>query len=315
MTGLADSLELRECCPHLVMVIGKGGVGKTTVAILIALELSRKGKTLLLSLDPARHIVKYLGLSREDLEEIEGGVHVKYVSVEKEVEKITSKYADLIRYLMPSLSVLNLDSVVDVVKYSPGVEEEVLLRKLEEALGSSYHYVVVDTPPTGVTIRTLILPRLYLMWLDRLIEIRERIVSLRYVIARTTGRKVDVRDRALLKLYEMRSEFKNLDSALSSESRSSYVIVATPEPLPMYELRETYEFLKKKLGVEPSLLVLNKVLPEELAAKLGVLDMQRSYLEELKSFGVSCAVIEHLGRPTESIHDIKALRGRVRVFK
>ncbi|MCX8184752.1 MAG: TRC40/GET3/ArsA family transport-energizing ATPase [Sulfolobales archaeon] len=315
MTEFTELLELRECCPHLVMVVGKGGVGKTTVAILIAIELSRRGKTLLLSLDPAKHIVKYLGLTREDLEEIEGGIHVRYVSIEREVSSITSRYADLVRELMPSLSVLNLDSVVDVIKYSPGVEEEVLLRKLKEALSSDFNYVVVDTPPTGVTLRTLILPRLYSIWLNKLIEIRERIVSLRYVIARTMKRNTDVRDRALLKLYEMRDDFKNIDSVLSSESRSSYVLVATPEPLPMYELRETYEFLKNKLSVKPKLLILNKVIPDELAAKLGVLAIQQNFLEELKSFGVSYAVIEHLGRPTENLSDIKALKEKIKVFK
>lgn len=312
---LIDALEPYDCCPHLVMVMGKGGVGKTTVSILMAMELSRRGKTLLLSLDPAKHLTRYLGLIGETAEALEGGFFVRQVSIESEVAKLTSKYAELLRDLMPSLVVLNLDDVVDAIRYSPGVEEEVLLRQLEEVLKSEYHYVVIDTPPTGVTLRTLVLPKLYLVWLDKLIEIRERIVSLRYVIARTMGKRVEVRDRALLKLYEMREEFKLLHSTLSSESRLSYVLVATPEPLPMYELRETYEFLKKNLGVRPKLLVLNRVLPDGLAAELGLLDIQRNFLDEVKGFGISYAVIEHLRKPTESIADIKMLRDMIKVFR
>ncbi len=312
--SLVDALDPRACCPHLVMVMGKGGVGKTTLSILLAMELSSSGKTMLLSLDPAKHLAKYLGLEGE-AGEVEGGIYVKQVSVEKEVERITSQYADLIRELMPSLSVLNLDSAADALKYFPGVEEEVLLRRLEEALKSGYDYVVVDTPPTGVALRTLALPKLYLIWLDKLIEIRERIVSLRYAIARTLGRRVEIRDKALLKLYEMRDKFGALGEVLSSSSRTSYVVVATPEPLPMYELRETVGFLRSRLGVDPKLLVLNKVLPEGLAAGLGQLGVQRRSLEELKSFGASYAVVEHLGRPTESISDIKELRSRVRVWR
>lgn len=313
--SLASVLEPLGCCPHLVVVIGKGGVGKTTVSILIAMELSRKGKTLLLSLDPARHLAKYLGLSGDDTEEIEDNLHVRHISIEKEVRKLTSKYAEFLRELMPSLTVLNLDDVVNVIKYSPGVEEEVFIRKLGEALTSEYDYVVVDTPPTGVTLRTLVLPRLYLVWLNKLIEVRERIVSLRYVIARTLGRGADVKDRALLKLYDMREEFKLLESTLGSSVRASYVLVATPEPLPMYELRETYEFLANNLSVKPKLLVLNKVLPDDLARELGQLEMQQTFLDELKSFGVSYAVIEHLKKPTEGISDIEMLKSKVKVFK
>ncbi|MEM2006303.1 MAG: ArsA-related P-loop ATPase [Sulfolobales archaeon] len=313
--SLAEALEPLNCCPHLVVVIGKGGVGKTTLSILIAMELNRRGKTLLLSLDPAKHLTKYLGLSGEGVEEVKNCFHAMQISVEKEVSKLTSKYAGLLRELMPSLVVLNLDNVVSAIKYTPGVEEEILLRKLEEVLRSEYHYIVVDTPPTGVTLRTLILPRLYLTWLSKLIEIRERIVSLRYVISRTLGRSVDVRDRALLKLYDIREEFKLLDSALRSDARTSYVIVSTPEPLPMYELKETYEFLRNNLGVRPKLLVLNKVLSDDLASELGQLKMQQDFLNELKSFGINYAVIEHLKKPTESVSDLELLKRKIRVFK
>lgn len=314
MTDLVGALRPLSCCPHVVLVLGKGGVGKTTISIALARSLSRLGRTLLLSLDPARHLAKYLGIAGEGPEEVSGGLYVQQISVEREVEAVTSKYAELLRELMPSLSVYNLDSVADVVRYTPGVEEEVFLRALSRAFRSDYSYVVVDTPPTGVTLRTLALPNLYLAWLDRLIEVRERIVSLRYVIAKTLRREAEMRDRALERLYEMREEFQLLRDLLASHERTSYVIVATPEPLPMYELRESFSFLTQRVRNRPKLLVLNKVLPDSVARELGVLEFQRGSLEELASYGVRYAVVEHLGRPTESLADIEELEGRVRVF-
>jgi len=314
VTDLVGALRPLSCCPHVVLVLGKGGVGKTTISIALARSLSRLGRTLLLSLDPARHLAKYLGIAGEGPEEVSGGLYVQQISVEREVEAVTSKYAELLRELMPSLSVYNLDSVADVVRYTPGVEEEVFLRALSRAFRSDYSYVVVDTPPTGVTLRTLALPNLYLAWLDRLIEVRERIVSLRYVIAKTLRREAEMRDRALERLYEMREEFQLLRDLLASHERTSYVIVATPEPLPMYELRESFSFLTQRVRNRPKLLVLNKVLPDSVARELGVLEFQRGSLEELASYGVRYAVVEHLGRPTESLADIEELEGRVRVF-
>lgn len=312
---LVSIFESVECCPHVIIVLGKGGVGKTTASILLALELSRLGRTLLVSLDPARHLLKYLGISSGDPTEIHSNVYAKQISLESELEKVTTKYSDLLRELMPSLAVLNLDRVPDAIRYFPGVEEEVFLRKLVEVYKSDYDYVVVDTPPTGITVRTLILPKLYRMWLEKLIEIRERIVSLRYVIARTLGKEVDVRDRALLKLYEMRNEFDFLDRNFSSCTRTSYVVVATPEPLPMFELSETVAFLKNRLGVSPKLLILNRVLPEALALELGLIDAQRKYLDEIRGLGISYAVIEYLGKTTENLEDVIALRSKLRVFR
>jgi len=313
---IIDALGPIERYPHVILVLGKGGVGKTTVSMLLARALSFQGKTLLVSLDPAKHLVKYLGLEGLGLEvKVSNTLFIKQVSIEEEIKGITGRYAELLKELMPSLSVLNIDNVVDAVKYSPGVEEEILLMKLNEAFKSSFTYVVVDTPPTGITLRTLLLPSLYLTWIEKLITIRERIVSLRYAIAKVLGRLAEVKDRALVRLYEMKKDLNLLNEVLRSPAAVSYVVVAVPEPLPMYELEETINFLTGKLKIKPRLLVLNKVLREEVAEKLGVSDMQKRYLESIRSRGVSYALIEHLGKPTESLTDVAELEERVRVFK
>ncbi|MFZ8791092.1 MAG: ArsA family ATPase [Thermosphaera aggregans] len=127
--------------------------------------------------------------------------------MEKEVARQADQYSSMLKHLLPSLTVLNIESVVDVVKHMPGVEE-VFLRVLSDVYASrDCSLIVVDTPPTGVTLRTLYLPALYMVWLDKLIKVGERIASLRYVIARTMGRKVELRDKALSMLLDMRERY------------------------------------------------------------------------------------------------------------
>ncbi len=301
--------------PNVVVVLGKGGVGKTTVSMLIGLSLSRGNRVLLVSLDPAKHLAEYVGP-----EVLRGGVSVgegltiRQVDVESEVRKYAEKYAQWVSDIMPSLKVFNVESAVDAIKYSPGVEEEVFLNVLSGLYkAGDYDYVVVDTPPTGIALRTLNLPALYSTWLDKLIEVRERIVALRYSIARALGRAHELKDRVLEKLYELRHAYGELYEELKSPEQTSYVLVATPEPLPVYELRESARFLKERLGNAPKLLVLNKYLPEGLAREMGVLETQERYLSELKSMGAPVMVVEYLGRPTRSIRDVYELAERARV--
>jgi arsenite-transporting ATPase len=315
--GLTELLSPYTCCPHLVVVIGKGGVGKTTVSLLMGHVLSSVGKTLVVSLDPAKHLAKYVGEEVLNREKVLGeNLVIRQLDVEREVSKQASQYSDTLRYLMPSLSVLNLDDVVDVVKFMPGVEEEVFLRVLMDVYcNSNYEFIVIDTPPTGVTLRTLYLPVLYEAWIEKLIKIRERIVSLRYVIAKTLGREGEVRDKALSILLGMKERYTELMSRLRDSSRTSYIVVATPEPLPVYELEESIGFLRRKLGVSPKAIVLNKVLSPEQARSMGVEEQQEFFISKLKSFKTPIVLLGYLGRPTESFNDVKDLEGLVRVLK
>jgi arsenite-transporting ATPase len=227
--NIIDALRVDEWDkPHVVIATGKGGVGKTTVCIRMAYELSSSGKVLLASLDPAGHLLEYLGL-RRPLEEVEvrpGFKAVQY-SVDALAKKVSEEYAVLLRRLIPGLTALGVEDVVKAIRESPGFEEEVFLRILADLYRRrDVDFIVIDTPPTGIAVRVVTLPRIYLFWLDRLIELRERIVSLRYAIARVLGRREKPSDPVLDKLESMRARYGELWETLRSPARTSFVIVA-----------------------------------------------------------------------------------------
>jgi len=315
--NLIDLLKPIEGTPHVVMVLGKGGVGKTSTSILISSELSRLGKTLLVSFDPAKHILKYLNVSRPaEILEVGDDFFVSQLDIEVSVKELTSRYSSLISDLFPSLSVLNLEDITEALKYAPGVEEEVFLNWLGSAYeNKNFKFVVIDTPPTGISLRTLTLPKLYLLWLEKLINIRERIVSLRYVIAKALGRELKISDPALIKLYEMREKYSRVKEALVNPSRTSFIVVTNPEPLPMHELKEVLKFLSGELLTSPKLLVMNKVLPEDIAVKLGTYEEQKAIIEEFLSLPGRSIIIPYVSNPPSRIEDILRLREVVSIIK
>ncbi len=284
---------------NVVLVMGKGGVGKTTISIVLSLILSSLGNTLLYSLDPAKHLIKYLGICNAmEYCRVSKTLTAYQLDISKAVSTAVNHYVSLIRDLTPSLSVLNIEDVLNVIKYSPGVEEEVFMKELKKLYDlREYKYVVIDTPPTGVTLRTLIMPKMYRVWLDKLIEVRERILSLRYTIARTLGKEFKVRDPALEKLYELRAEYSSLWDELRGE-KTSYVLVTNPEVMPLLEVVDVIKFLEKELGVKPKLLVMNKFEDTLETSEL---------LKEFNSLPYDKLLIPKVGKPPSTLDDMVEL--------
>jgi arsenite-transporting ATPase len=138
LDALAD--ELARAGHGLIMVMGKGGVGKTTVAAALALGLVQRGKTVHLSTtDPAAHLVQTLG----------GEVPGLQVSrIDPKVE--TQRYVDKIMAAKsPQLDAQEQALLLEDLR-SPCTEEVAVFHAFSRIVGEGRSaFVVLDTAPTG----------------------------------------------------------------------------------------------------------------------------------------------------------------------
>ncbi len=296
---------------HVFVTVGKGGVGKTTVSILLALVLSERGKTLLASLDPAKHLLEYLGVPKVLKEvKVKENLNVIQYDIEPLAKKVSSDYATLLKQVVPGLTILSLDDLVNAIRHAPGFEEEIFLRVLESLYNrDDVDYIVIDTPPTGITHRIFNLPRLYIFWLDKLYELRSKIVSLRYSIARSLREKVEEEDPVLDKLENLRRRYKALYENIRDPKRTSIIIVTTPEPLPVYEAEESVKFFTQ-LGANTRAIIINKILPEDVAKKLGIKESQNESLS--RALSIPCnecrkICIKHHSKTPRSLKEAEEL--------
>lgn len=286
--------------PHIFIVLGKGGVGKTTIAIALTIELSRKGRTLLVSLDPAKHLLEYLNLPEPGKVSRHEGFDVYQFDLESAVVKLAGELQRNLEDLTPSLKVLNAESALRAARYTPGLEEDAILRELSRLYRlTEYDYIVVDTPPTGLALRVLVLPELYASWLNGLIDVRSRILSLRYTIERVKGGERKVSDPVLEKLIELRDRYTELYTGLRNTARTSYTIVANPEPLPLYEMKEVSKAIMEHMGCRPRLLVMNKVTEGKAE--------YNKVIKEYCEIPGQHACIPLLERPPSNLRDVEEL--------
>lgn len=142
LVQLVDDLEASG--PSLVLVMGKGGVGKTTIAAALGVALARRGALVTLSTtDPAAHLTLGENLPRTlRLERIDPEVETAHYRAEVHAEV--------------NLVDEEARAVLEEDLRSPCTEEIAVFRAFAAtAAGACDRYVIVDTAPTGHTVLLL----------------------------------------------------------------------------------------------------------------------------------------------------------------
>jgi arsenite-transporting ATPase len=176
---------------RVLLVAGKGGVGKTTLAAATALAAARDGgRTLLVSTDPAHSLTDVLGMTgtagragewRAAAEPVPvpgapGDVDVLQIDTRSRLDTAWTALRGTIAGLLGGAGVDPL--VAEEIAAVPGVDDVLALLEVGTH-AAGYDVVVVDCAPTAETLRLLALP-----------EAIERLVSRGFPIDRRIARLV-----------------------------------------------------------------------------------------------------------------------------
>ncbi|KLE15720.1 arsenical pump-driving ATPase [Clostridium sp. C8] len=143
---LKDVIEdLYKTNKKVIFTMGKGGVGKTTIAAAIALGLSKKGKKVhLTTTDPAAHL-KFV------IEENEG-ITMSHIDEKSELKKYQEEVLSKARESMSEEDIAYIEEDLR----SPCTQEIAVFRAFAEVVEKAENEVVViDTAPTGHTLLLL----------------------------------------------------------------------------------------------------------------------------------------------------------------
>ena len=241
---------------RLVLFGGKGGVGKTTCAAAAAVALaSGKRRVLLLSTDPAHSLADALGVALDDeVRPVPGarGLFARELDARASFDRERERYRDAVDEAFRSLlrsptfdATYDRAVMEDLIDLAPpGIDEVLALVTLLEAVEDErYGTVIVDTAPTGHTLRLLAMPAAARGWIQALLAI-----LLKY-------RRVLGLGELASDLLRWSKKLRAFGELLGDRRRTAFVAVTRAAKLPRWETVRLVADLERASVPVPALVV------------------------------------------------------------
>ena len=257
MTAPSTLSRFLETLPRLSLIAGKGGVGKTTIAAGLAAHLADNGRrTLLVSTDPASALGDAIGERLfAEARAVAGRANLEARQILAEAARTTflDRWRDVIVEIVDRGTYLDRDDITGLVDTAmPGADEIFSLLELAvEVRRDHWERIVVDTAPTGHTLRLLALPRTFEALVALLNAMQEKH---RFMVRALVHRYR--RDAADDFIDEMQLAIRGLREALFDPSRAAAVLVTRAEPVVVAESARYAEALNEA-GVRVAGVIVN----------------------------------------------------------
>jgi arsenite-transporting ATPase len=289
----AEAVRL-ERPERLLLFAGKGGVGKSTCAAAVALELAQTGRVLLVSTDPAHSLGDVFGARFDNEPRPAPGMpslQVREIDAAAEMDRFRQRYVAAVDQAFSRIARAAASEqsafreVIDLAP--PGIDEVIAIADVAETIGDSrspYEVVVVDTAPTGHALRLLQTPAVLRDWTLALMSL-----LLKY-------REIVGAGQLAALLIQLSKRLRGLQDILADPSKSRLVAVTRPAVVP---IDETLDLVRElgRLGIAVDRVVVNAIGSGTCSRCHDQSRAQRAAMTRLsKALGSGCAII---GAPAE----------------
>ena len=250
--------------PRTIFFAGKGGVGKTAVSCTTAVWLAHQGlRTLLVTTDPAAHIGDVLGVTVDPEPGPVAGVPGLWAA---RVDPKAAAAAYVERVIGDAIANGRGEDQIAAMREeldSPCTEEIAAFDRFIDLISrDTYEVTVIDTAPTGHTLRLLELP---IDW--------SRQLDVKVFASVDTAAADDV----------AKARFGRVIDMMRDPRQSTFAFVMYPEATPIVEAARAIDELGT-VGIPLGLVVANMVLPADVCTTPYTMArhrMQQRYLAEI----------------------------------
>jgi arsenite-transporting ATPase len=277
---------------RVILVSGKGGVGKTTVAAATGLRSARAGsRTLVMSFDLAHSLAdsysvqsELFGLNKGQPRPIEDRLAIMEIDLYEELNRQWGDTLQIVSGLLFGGSNLQ-EAAAGEIGIMPGVEELVALHCLHERYQSGdYDVIVVDCPPTAEALAFVGLVSLLEFYVQKRLSVDRRFCGIARPIAISIDPSWEMffpEDRHFQVLEQIAGRMSSMNVVLRDSAITTVRLVTNPEKMIVEETKRALMYFSM-YGITTDAVVMNRLLPPGARTYSERLRLQTDYVAAIE---------------------------------
>jgi arsenite-transporting ATPase len=266
---------------RIILVTGKGGVGKTTVSAATALRAADLGhRTLVMSTDPAHSLGDAFDAELGDLPTpISEGLDGQQIDSQQRLEEAWGDVRDHLTDLFDWSGLSGIEA--EELTVFPGMDELFSLAAVRDhARSGDYDVIVVDCAPTAETLRLLSLPEVMSWYMEKMFPVSRRVAKVVRPVMNRVSTMPIANDKVFAAVERFYERLDGIRELLSDPEITTARLVMNPEKMVIAEARRTYTYLGL-FGYGVDAAIVNRVLPDVVSDPYFAewRDVQKGYLE------------------------------------
>ena len=252
---------------RVLLMTGKGGVGKTSVAAATGLRCAELGyKTLVLSTDPAHSLADSFDMDLEHTPPARCSPICGALKLDALME-LEGNWGAVKRYITEVLQARGLEGVeAEELAILPGMDEIFSLVRMKRHYDEGeYDVLIIDSAPTGTALRLLSLPEVAGWYMRKLYKpfqavsaaLRPLVEPLFRPVAGFSLPSTEVMDAP----YEFYEQLVELEKVLTDTGTTSVRLVTNPEKMVIKESLRAHAYLSL-YNVGTDLVIANRIIPD-----------------------------------------------------
>jgi arsenite-transporting ATPase len=281
---------------RIILVAGKGGVGKTTVAAATALAGARRGhRTLVMSLDIAHSLADAFDLDGGLFDQHDGaplrvaeGLDLQEIDVQAEIGR---HWGEIFRYLASVFTATGLDGVVaEEMAILPGTEDVLALSYINTYVTEgAYDLIVLDAPPTAESLRFVSLYTTLEWYMRRRFQKDRRLMRVAGPLLERLA-ELPLPDEAYFAgVQRLFKGLEHVDALLTDPRVTTVRLVTNAEKMVIRETQRAYMYFNL-YGMTTDQVIVNRLLPAGGAGETGDgflapwREAQAGYLDAIRDY-------------------------------